>query len=180
MSATTNWAVINLQSPAEQRATVRPKFDLDYETQTVWNVTVIAVDGRKANNTGIIHVEVIDVNEPPTIQDITLGEVSENTPTRYITYCDVNGTNCKTNVTKAKLVDFSQYQYSDPEDGNLTVYDANKMQGITFGFKDDTTNSVTSYYPPNGGKYFYIDSITGTVYLNNNVDYEDSNKNSFT
>jgi hypothetical protein len=86
-SATTNlknWAVINLQSPSQQRATLRPDFKLDYETQTVWNVTVIAVDGQKANNTGIIRVEVIDVNEPPTIQNIT-DEVSENTPTRYIT-----------------------------------------------------------------------------------------------
>jgi hypothetical protein len=175
------WVVIPLNSPSEHRAVLRPKFELNYEETKEYNVSVWVRDIKGDNNTGIIRVKVVDVNEPPTIQDITLEALSEGTPTRKTQYCDENNT-CVTNTSLALLVSFAQYKYRDPEDGNLTLYDSSKMQGVTFGFDDGNGNSIQYYPPKNGintGQYFYIDSLTGSVYLNNNIDYEDVNKNFF-
>ena len=92
---------------------------------------------------------------------------------------------CATNVTNSKIVDFAQYQYYDPEDKGLITDPSKLPQGTTFGFKDGS--SISSLYPPQKcstnvnpcGQYFFIDVLTGNIYVNNPPDYEDPNKNFF-
>ena len=193
----TLWVVRNLPN-SEQHATLLPLFQLDYETKKAYNVTVVVTDGRGTNGTGVVNVLVSDVNEPPSIASIGV-TASEGVKPRsfipqlsqylqYPQYCKHNAltkTICAANVTNSKIVDFAQYQYNDPEDGSLS--DPSKLpQGTTFSFKDGS--STSPFYPPQKcsatvnppcGQYFFIDVLTGNIYVNNQPDFEDSNKNYF-